>query len=99
MSPRHAHARYRFLLVQTAAFAWQAARPQVRPSFSGRAQNGVSTIFYEEAVSDKYAKTVAEQTGAKTAVLNPLELKPADGDYLSAMQQNLQTLRTALDCA
>jgi len=62
-------------------------------------ENGVTTVFYEEAVSDKYAKTIAEETGAQTAVLNPLEVAPATGDYISAMRQNLQALRTALECA
>lgn len=62
-------------------------------------QNGVTTIFYEEAVSDKYAKTVASETGAKPAVLSPLETKPKSGDYLSAMEANLQALRAALACS
>jgi hypothetical protein len=31
---------YRRLFPQTAAFAWHAARPQVRPSLIGRAQKG-----------------------------------------------------------
>ncbi|WP_153504177.1 metal ABC transporter substrate-binding protein [Cumulibacter manganitolerans] len=61
--------------------------------------NGVTTIFYEQAVSDKYAKTVAAETGAKTAVLNTLEVRPPSGDYLSAMEQNLQALRQALGCS
>lgn len=61
--------------------------------------NGVTTIFYETAVSDEYAKTVAAGTGAKTAVLDPLETKPASGDYITAMEANLQALRAALGCS
>lgn len=62
-------------------------------------EHGVSTIFFESGVSDDYAATVADSTGAQTAVLDPLEVAPETGDYLSAMRQNLQALRTALDCA
>ncbi|MFU8851920.1 metal ABC transporter substrate-binding protein [Micromonospora sp. SL1-18] len=58
-----------------------------------------TTIFFETLVSPKVAETVARAVGAKTAVLDPIEGAPADGDYLSAMRTNLQTLRTALDCS
>ena len=65
----------------------------------GVADHDVTTIFYEEAVSDKYAATVAKETGASTAVLNPLEMKPESGDYLSVMRTNLTELRAALGCS
>ncbi|MFD2767879.1 metal ABC transporter substrate-binding protein [Micromonospora eburnea] len=58
-----------------------------------------TTIFFETLVSPKVAETVAREVGAKTAVLDPIEGAPADGDYLSAMRTNLQTLRTALGCS
>ena len=66
-------------------------------------QDGVTTIFTEELVSPKVAETLAQETGATTAVLNPLEsLTPdeiASGeDYQSVMEQNLVTLRDALGC-
>lgn len=59
---------------------------------------GVTTIFTEELVSPAVAETLARETGVRTAVLNPLESEPADGDYLSAMRGNLDTLREALGC-
>ncbi|MFE9958405.1 metal ABC transporter substrate-binding protein [Micromonospora sp. NPDC005299] len=62
-------------------------------------EHGATTIFFETLVSPKIAETVAREVGAKTAVLDPIEGRPADGDYLSAMRANLQTLRTALDCS
>ncbi|MGC4895266.1 metal ABC transporter substrate-binding protein [Micromonospora sp. DT31] len=62
-------------------------------------EHGAGTIFFETFVSPKVAETIAREVGAKTAVLDPLEGPPADGDYLSAMRANLQTLRTALDCS
>jgi zinc transport system substrate-binding protein len=66
-------------------------------------RDGVTTIFTEDLVSPKVAQTLADETGATTAVLNPLEsLTPdqlsAGDDYLSVMRSNLATLRTALDC-
>ena len=57
----------------------------------------VTTIFTESLVSPKVAEVLAKEVGAKTAVLDPLESKPA-GDYLSGMRANLQTLRSALGC-
>jgi zinc transport system substrate-binding protein len=57
----------------------------------------VTTVFTEALVSPKVAEVLAGEAGAKTAVLDPLESKPA-GDYLSAMRDNLQTLRTSLGC-
>ncbi|WNM37205.1 metal ABC transporter substrate-binding protein [Micromonospora halotolerans] len=62
-------------------------------------EHGATTIFFETLVSPKVAETVAREVGATTAVLDPIEGPPADGDYLSAMRANLQTLRTALDCS
>lgn len=59
----------------------------------------VTTIFTEALVSPKVAEVLATEVGAKTAVLDPLESKPADGDYLAAMRTNLVTLRTALGCS
>ncbi|MET9302600.1 metal ABC transporter substrate-binding protein [Micromonospora aurantiaca] len=62
-------------------------------------EHQAGTIFFETLVSPKVAETIAREVGAKTAVLDPLEGPPTDGDYLSAMRTNLQTLRTALDCS
>jgi zinc transport system substrate-binding protein len=67
-------------------------------------QTGVTTIFTEDLVSPKVAETLASETGISTAVLNPLEsITPdqlaAGQDYISIMQQNLDTLRRALGCS
>ncbi|MCW3816755.1 metal ABC transporter substrate-binding protein [Micromonospora sp. DR5-3] len=62
-------------------------------------EHGATTIFFETLVSPKVAETIAREVGAKTAVLDPIEGPPAEGDYLAAMRANLQTLRTALDCS
>lgn len=60
---------------------------------------GVTTIFFEELVSPRTAESLAREVGASTAVLNPLESAPDDGDYLTAMRANLAALRTALGCS
>lgn len=62
---------------------------------------GATTIFFETLVSPKVAQTLAEQVGAKTAVLDPLEglAEGGTGDYFSVMRANLATLRTALGCS
>jgi len=59
----------------------------------------VTTIFFEELVSPKVAESLAREVGAEATVLSPLEGAPESGDYLSAMRENLASLRTALDCA
>ncbi len=62
-----------------------------------------STVFFETLVSPRLADTVARETGAKTAVLDPIEgLTPeeqnAGADYFSLMRANLPALRKALGC-
>ncbi|MEU8220098.1 metal ABC transporter substrate-binding protein [Micromonospora taraxaci] len=64
-------------------------------------EHQATTIFFETLVSPKVAETIAGQVGAKTAVLDPIEGLAAgsNGDYLSVMRTNLQTLQTALSCS
>jgi zinc transport system substrate-binding protein len=61
----------------------------------------VTTIFFEALVSPKVDRTLAEEVGARTAVLDPIEGVPAGShrDYFTLMRANLRALRTALDCA
>ncbi len=59
---------------------------------------GVTTIFFETLVSPDVAETIASEIGLEVAVLDPIETKPADGDYIDAMRSNLATLRDALGC-
>lgn len=65
--------------------------------------HGVTTIFFETLASSSIADTIAAETGAQTAVLNPLEgLTEADGDdadYFSVMRDNLAALQMALGAA
>jgi zinc transport system substrate-binding protein len=62
-----------------------------------------TTVFFETLVSPKLAETVARATGAKTAVLNPIEgLTPEQQkrgeNYFTVMRENLRALREALGC-
>lgn len=66
-------------------------------------ESGATTVFFETLVSPKVAETVARETGAETAVLNPLEglterELEAGADYVSVMRENLSALRRALAC-
>jgi zinc transport system substrate-binding protein len=66
-------------------------------------RDGVTTIFSETLVSAEIAETLARETGATTAVLNPLEgltddQLDAGETYLSVQRENLAALQTALDC-
>lgn len=61
--------------------------------------DGVSTVFYETLVSDKTARTIAEDAGLETDVLDPIEGitdKSKGSDYLQVMESNLKALQTAL---
>jgi zinc transport system substrate-binding protein len=64
-------------------------------------QDGVTTVYYETLVDPKVAQTLADETGASTAVLDPLEgLQPdSDGDYISVMESNLATLKAGQACS
>ncbi|HZM78556.1 MAG TPA: metal ABC transporter substrate-binding protein [Candidatus Limnocylindrales bacterium] len=64
-------------------------------------QTGATTIFFETLVSPAVAETLANEIGAKTAVLDPLEGLEAGSseDYFSVMRINLDTLREALGCS
>jgi zinc transport system substrate-binding protein len=63
----------------------------------------VQTIFTETLTSPKVAETLASDLGVATAVLDPLEglsteAADAGADYLSVMDDNLDSLVTGLGC-
>jgi zinc transport system substrate-binding protein len=64
-------------------------------------RHGATTIFFETLVSPRVAEAIADEVGATTAVLDPLEGLPqgSSGDYFSVMRTNLATLQTALGCS
>lgn len=65
-----------------------------------RAQK-ITTIFTEELVSPAIARTIADETGASTATLDPIEGlsdETKNDTYLTLMHRNLDTLRKANSC-
>lgn len=62
-------------------------------------ENEATTVFFETLASDRTAKTVAEDTGLKTDVLDPLEgitEQSRGADYIEVMESNLAALQKAL---
>jgi zinc transport system substrate-binding protein len=65
--------------------------------------NDVTTIYFETGLPDDLASTVADEIGATTAVLDPLESLSSDqiasgATYISVMTEDLVTLRAGLGC-
>jgi zinc transport system substrate-binding protein len=65
-------------------------------------REGVTTVFTEPLVSPRVAQTLARETGARVAILDPLEGASEeagkDATYVSLMERNLEALRDALGC-
>jgi len=66
-------------------------------------QKNIKYIFFESLVSPKLSQTVANEIGAKTLELNPIEgfsdEEIANGkNYISQMKANLVNLKIALEC-
>jgi zinc transport system substrate-binding protein len=64
-------------------------------------ERGVTTIYYETLVDPGVAQTLAAETGATTAILDPLEglLEGSTGNYVTVMQANLEQVRSGQGCA
>jgi zinc transport system substrate-binding protein len=64
-------------------------------------EQGITTIYTETLASPALAETVARETGATTAVLDPvggLTDASAGSDYLEIMRSNLSTLQEGQQC-
>ncbi len=66
-------------------------------------KNNIKYIFFESLVSPKLSETIANETGAKTLVLDPIEgLTPDEvskgQNYITIMRSNLVNLQLALEC-
>lgn len=67
-------------------------------------EHGIDVVFFETLVSSKVAQAIADEVGARTMVLNPVEgltLQETEAGvtYEGVMEQNLEALRTALRCS
>lgn len=83
--------------------------PDVEPSPAKIAEiveiaekNDIKYIFFETLVNPRLSEVIANETGAKTLVLNPIEgLSQADIDkgktYFTIMRENVKNLKMALD--
>lgn len=60
--------------------------------------SGATTIFTESLVNPAVAEAIARDTGAVTAVLDPVESVTGDDDYPAVMERNLAALREGLGC-
>lgn len=64
----------------------------------------INYIYFEENASSKVSKTLADEVGVKTAVLNPLEsltskqMKKGE-NYITVMEKNLKALQKTTDKA
>lgn len=84
--------------------------PEAEPSLNDLAQLaqlakelGTTTVFFESLINPDSAQTLADEIGAQTAVLDPVEGITAQAsaqgqNYMSIMRDNLQALRLALVC-
>jgi zinc transport system substrate-binding protein len=66
-------------------------------------KNSLNHIFYEELLSPRVAETIARETGATLLKLHGIhnvsrEDLAGGATYISLMEQNLQNLRTGLQC-
>ncbi len=66
-------------------------------------EEGVTTLFFEEAAGQTLAQTLVDEVGVASAVLSPLENVTAEQDamgatYTSVMKDNLEALQQALIC-
>jgi len=84
--------------------------PEAEPSVQDLAEvtmfaeeHNVTHIFFETLVSPRLAETIAQEVGAQTLVLNPLEgltveEQRAGENYFTVMYANLDNLIVALGC-
>jgi len=64
-------------------------------------KNNISVIFFDNMVSPRVAQTIADATGAKVGILNPIaslsQKEIEEGkDYFVIMRENLESLKKAL---
>lgn len=67
-------------------------------------KNDIEYIFFETLVNPRLSNTIANETGAQTLVLDPLEGLSDDDisagkNYFTVMRNNLNNLQTALQCS
>ena len=99
--PRRLRLPGRPIRAQAGGHQWHRPRSRALPARLAEVakmakQEKVTTIFTEALVSPKVAEVLAEEVGAKTAVLNPIESRPQTATTCRRCADNLARLRTAL---
>jgi zinc transport system substrate-binding protein len=66
-------------------------------------ERGIEYLLADPALSDRYAQTIARETGATILDIHPIgSVTPAEladhGDYMGLMRDNLASLQLALEC-
>ncbi len=97
--------RYNFEMISISGIS-----PQEEPSPQKMAQitemireKGVGHVFFETTIPSNLASTIANETGSEVLIFNPAasptkEDIAQEKNYFSLMRDNLEQLRTALDC-
>ncbi len=62
-------------------------------------EKGITTIYAEVLLSPEAAATIADETGATVAVLDPIEGNTEDHGYVSLMLANADTLHAGQGCS
>ncbi|MBI2887965.1 MAG: zinc ABC transporter substrate-binding protein [Chloroflexi bacterium] len=98
-------ARYSIDVVAIAGLSPEAAPTPSRLAELSRLarDKGVRYVFFETLSSPALADVLAREVGARTLVFNPIEgltqeQARAGKDYFSLMEENLASLRTAMEC-
>jgi zinc transport system substrate-binding protein len=93
-------------LYDVAQFGLSGLSPEAEPSAERLAEardlidsDQAGAVFYDQSDEDRrVAETFADDAGVPALPLNTLESRPIEGDYLSAMEDNLDSLREGLAC-
>jgi len=67
-------------------------------------EHNIKYIFFEKLVNPKMAETIAQEAGATTLILNPAhnllkEQFDQNVSFISLMKENLENLKTGLECS
>jgi zinc transport system substrate-binding protein len=93
-------ARYDFEIHSIAGLSTQDSPSSVTlAELREEAEEGIGAILLEENAISAYGETLARETGLQTLPINPISYVIPEGEnYITLMEQNLATLRTALEC-
>ena len=72
---------------------------QIREILDIAKVNSIKYIYYETQVSDRVARSIADQIGAQVLLLDHVNAPVEHGDsYITIMRRNLENLRIGMEC-